>query len=173
MSDWNGNDWVVSAPPASKPESRVKRLAAATLEAGLITALTFGLIAGSVFAAKGGGGTKHGGGGTGTGGGTVAMVLSTDVNSNGSVNWGDTITYTVSTTATAYPYVSTQCTQSGVLVLSGSAGWYDSYAWPSARFVPLATDRWTGGAASCTARLYSMDGGSQSVLQTITFGVGA
>jgi hypothetical protein len=72
MSDWNGNEWVVSAPLASKPESRVKRLAAATLEAGLITALTFGLIAGSVFAAKGGNG---GHGKPGGGGGTLTATL--------------------------------------------------------------------------------------------------
>jgi hypothetical protein len=65
MSFWNGYEWVADTPPttAAKPEGRVKHVAKAVLEAGLITALTFGLIAGSAFAAKGangGGGTCHG-----------------------------------------------------------------------------------------------------------------
>jgi hypothetical protein len=145
-------------------------------EGALISVLAIGLVAGSALAAKpsagGTGGGKHGGGGTG-GSGTVAVVLNTDVNGNGSINWGDTVTYTVATTATVYPYVSTQCTQSGTLVLSDSAGFFASYAWPDSRFLRLATDRWTGGAASCTARLYSMDGGSQSILGTVAFSVGA
>jgi hypothetical protein len=77
---WNGNEWEgVDTPPAAgtpaKPESRVKRIAAAALEASLITALTFGLIAGSAFAAKGGrtGGGGHHGGGSGTLSATVAV----------------------------------------------------------------------------------------------------
>jgi hypothetical protein len=151
----------------------LKHAAGAVLEGSLIAALAVGLIAGSALAAKGGGGghTKPGGGSTGTG--SLAMVVTTDVNGNGAANWGDTITYNVSTTATAYPYVSTQCTQGGTLVMSDSAGWFASYAWPDARFLRLASDRWTSGAASCTARLYSMDGGSQSILKTITFSVGS
>jgi hypothetical protein len=152
----------------------LKHTAGAVLEGGLIAVIAVGLIAGTAFAGKpasGSGGGKHGGGGSG--GGTVAMVLVADANGNGAANYGDSITYTVSTSATAYPYVSTQCSQSGTLVLSTSAGWFASYAWPGARTVPLATDAWTGGAASCTARLYSMDGGSQSILATITFSVGA
>jgi hypothetical protein len=154
----------------------IKHAAGAVLEGGLIAAIAVGLIAGTAFAGKpSGGGTTgghHGGGGT-TGGGTVSMVLVSDMDGNNAANYGDSITYTVSTTATQYPYVSTQCTQGGSLVLSTSAGWFASYAWPSARTVPLATDAWTGGSASCTARLYSMDGGSQTVLATITFAVGA
>jgi hypothetical protein len=56
MSFWDGSKWVAAVPPAAapgtKPSSRTRRLAAATLEAGLITALTFGLIAGTAFAGK-------------------------------------------------------------------------------------------------------------------------
>lgn len=146
----------------------------ALIEGALISLLVVGLMAGTAFAAKptasGGGHTKPGSGGTG---GAVAVVLVTDDNGNGAPNWGDSITYTVSTAATQYPYVSTQCSQGRTLVLSDSAGWYASYAWPDARTFQLKTDRWTGGSASCTARLYSMDGGSQTILKTITFTVGA
>jgi hypothetical protein len=59
---WNGNEWVADTPPAAPRTSRVKRVAAATLEASMITALTFGLIAGTAFAGKGGGGAPGGGG---------------------------------------------------------------------------------------------------------------
>ena len=149
----------------------LKHSAGAVLEGGLIAALAVGLIAGSALAGRAGGGHVKPGGGTG--GGSVAMVLVTDVNGDGAANHGDTITYTVSTTATASPYVSTQCTQNGTLVLSGSAGFFAGYDWPSARTFVLATDRWTGGAASCIARLYSMDGGSQTILSTLNFSVGA
>lgn len=133
-----------------------------------------GLIASTAFAAKptAGSGGHHGGGSTG-GSGTLTMKMVVDNNANGAPNWGDSITYTVSTTATIYPYVSTQCTQNAKLVVSTSAGFFASYAWPSAQTVPLATYAWTGGAASCTARLYSMDGGSQTILRTITFSVDA
>lgn len=144
----------------------------AVAEGALISLLVVGLMAGSALAAKpasSGGHTKPGGGS----GGTVTLVLVADANGNGAPNWADTITYSVSTAATTQPYVSTQCTQSGVLVMSTSAGWYASYAWPSARQFQLMSDRWTGGAASCVARLYSMDGGSQTILSTISFAVGA
>jgi hypothetical protein len=151
----------------------IAHVSGAAIEASLVALLVVGLMAGTAFAAKGGGGGHGKPGGGSTGGGTVAMLLVTDANGNGAANWADRITYTVSTSATAYPYVSTQCTQNGTLVLSDSAGWFASYAWPDARQFDLKSDRWTGGSASCTARLYSMDGGSQTILSTITFAVGA
>jgi hypothetical protein len=153
----------------------ISHVALAVLEAGLIAALVVGLMAGTAFAGKGGA-SKPGGGGKPAGGGgsgTLTLVMVNDANGNGAPNWGDSVTYTVATTSTASPYVSTQCTQNGVLVLSTSAGWFASYAWPNARTVPLATDRWTGGAASCVAKLYSMDSGSPSVFTTLNFSVGA
>src|SRR5438552_3236496 len=54
----------------------------------------------------------HGGGKPGTGGGsggslTLAMV--TDNNNDGLPNFGDTVTFAVQTTATAYPWVTLRC----------------------------------------------------------------
>ena len=147
-----------------------KHATGAVLEGALISLLVVGLMAGTAFAAKSGGAHVKPGG---SGGGSVAMVLVTDVNGNLAANWGDSISYTVSTTATIYPYVSTQCTQGGVLVLSDSAGFFPSYAWPASRVITLSTARWTGGAASCTAKLYSMDSGSQTILNSLSFSVGA
>jgi hypothetical protein len=96
-----------------------------------------------------------------------------DTNGNGAPNFGDEITYNVSTSATAYPYVSTQCYQGRTHVLSASAGYYPSYAWPGAETVALQSGAWTGGGASCTATLYSMDSGSQATLATLSYTVGA
>jgi len=145
----------------------------ALLEGLLIASMLVLLVAVAALAGKprGGWGGKPHGGGTTSGAGTVAMVVAVD-NGAAGANWNDSVTYAVSTTATQYPYVSTQCTQNRTLVLSTSAGFFPSYAWPSAQVVPLTTDRWTGGAADCTAKLYSMDGGSQATLATITFHVG-
>jgi hypothetical protein len=146
---------------------RIRRITSHTLQAvaegSLIALLVVGLMAGTAFAGKG----KPPSGGAGTGA-SVTMVLVDQ--SDGVANWGDEITYAVSTSA-AYPYVSTTCTQGGVLVLSTSAGYFDSYAWPSARVVPLTTDRWTGGAADCTARLYTSGRHGTSTLATKTFHV--
>lgn len=150
--------------------------AQAVAEGALIALLVVGLAAGTTFAAKGGGaasgGGKHGGGGTG-GSGSLVLVLAYDANGNGSANWGDSVTYTVTTSSTTSPYVSTVCKQGGIVVLSTNAGFFDSYPWQSARTVPLKTDRWTGGAASCVATLYSMDGGSQTNLSSLPFSAGA
>jgi hypothetical protein len=82
---WNGNKWEgVDTRPAAvtpaKPDSRAKRIAAAALEASLITALTFGLIAGSAFAAKGSHGGTGGGGRHGGGSGTLSATVAVNPN---------------------------------------------------------------------------------------------
>ena len=157
MSFWNGHHWGADTPPAAdvKHEGRAKHVAKALLEASLITALTFGLIVGSTFAGKGGGtgatgGGKHGGGGST--GGTLTLLMVSDGNGNGAPNWGDTITFNV-TSSSAYPTVDVLCYQSGTLVYSAGAGFYPSYPWPGARNMPLSSPSWTGGAADCTAAL--------------------
>ena len=135
--------------------------------AGIALLVVALVLAPAALAGKGGGGAKgHGGSGT-TAGGTIDLVLldSTD----GLAHWGQRVTYTVSTTATVYPYVSTTCYKGTTLVLSTSAGFFPSYPWPDAQIVPLKTQVWTGGDADCTARLYSMDGGRQTILKTLSF----
>ena len=138
--------------------STVGRAAGIALVAALV-------LAPAALAGKGG--KPGGGGGSTTGGGTIDLVLldSTD----GLAHWGQRVTYTVSTTATTSPYVSTTCYKGTTLVLSTSAGFFPSYPWPDAQIVPLKTQVWTGGDADCTARLYSMDGGRQTILKTLSF----
>jgi hypothetical protein len=127
------------------------------------------LLVPTAFAGKGGGG---GGGGRkppSGGSGTVQLVVVSSPLNDNLPHWSGSVTYTVSTTATTQPYVSTKCYQGSTLVLSASAGWYASYAWPDARTVTLQTMAWTGGAANCTATLYSMDSGSPATLASLSF----
>jgi hypothetical protein len=152
--------------------SVLKHSAQAVAEGALIALLVVGLAAGTTFAAKptsGGGGGGHkggGGGGTTSGSSSLVLVLSTDQNGDGLVNYADTITWTVSTTATLYPYVQVLCYQNGGLVYSASAGFYASYPWPGSQYMPLYSPAWTGGAASCTATL-------NDTLATVSFAVGS
>ena len=115
-------------------------------------------------ALAGKGGVKGGNGGGKTGDtANVAVVLVNDVNGNGASNWGDTITFNVTTTATDSPWLEVACYQAGKLVYSAWAGFYDSY--PGSKLMPLWSPSWTGGAADCAASL----NGSPA----LTFGVGA
>jgi hypothetical protein len=178
MSFWNGTEWVAQAPPATdvKSPSRVKHAGAAVLEASLVTALTFLLVAGTAFAGKpstsGGGGGKHGGGGTG-GSGTLTLRMVSDANGNGAANWGDTIRFDVSTSATTEPHVAVTCKQGGTVVYSANTGYYASYPWPWTQDMGLSSQMWTGGAASCTAVLQAYSGTNVSNLGSLSFTAGA
>ena len=130
----------------------MRRLFGASAEALIIVILVFGLLAVPVFAAKGGG---QGGGGKPSGGGTGTISLATlvyDANADGLPNWGDTVTFDISQTATTQPFVNLKCYQDGVLVASGSQGYFDG-ALNSSRDFGLSAGTWQGGAAECTAWL--------------------
>jgi hypothetical protein len=85
--------------------------------------------------------------------------------------YGDTITFDVSTTATAYPYVNLLCYQNGTLVAQGWAGFFDG-ALGNGTF-RLYSPQWTGGAADCTANLDMKSNNKWKVLASTTFHVDA
>jgi len=87
-------------------------------------------------------------------------------------NWGDTVTFKVSTDA-YQPHLDLVCTQGGTKVLGATTGYYDSYQWPWTQLMTLSTPAWTGGAADCTATLYYWDGRHSTVLETLNFPVAA
>jgi len=121
----------------------------------------------------GGGGKKPGGGGgtTGGGGGSLAVVMVNDVNGDGAPNWGDTITFNVTTSATK-PFVKVNCYQGSTWLYTGSHGFYADYPW--AKEFLLSSQAWLSGAADCTATLYtSFDGSSTTTLATLNFHTGA
>lgn len=123
----------------------------------------------AAYAAKGGGGGGKGGGKGGpraTDPSSLAVVMVEDRDGDGSPDWGDTITFEITTTATDTPYVSLTCSQDGTIVYSAWAGFYPDYPWPGSRLMPLSSPSWQGGAADCTAVLN--DG-----LATLGFHVGA
>ena len=167
MSFWDGTQWVAEEAPRPRTASRVKRLAAATLEAALITSLTFGLIAGSAFAGKGGGnggGKGKPGGATPTGSFSLVLVDSTD----GVAHWSQHITFTVTSSAT-YSFVAVSCYQGGARVYRQDIGFYTG--WPWSQNFTLMSSLWTGGAADCSAELYSQnsDGTNHRTLSTMSF----
>lgn len=142
--------------------------AQALAEGSLIALLVVGLMAGSVFAAKGGQGKP--GGGDSSGGGTLAVVMVSDQNGDGSPNWNDQVTFDVSTTATDKPWVKLNCYQSGTWVSTSTAGFFPAYPW--APNFTLASGGWTSGAADCTATLYLVtSNGRSKTLATLGFHV--
>jgi hypothetical protein len=101
------------------------------------------------LAGKGGPGKGGSGGGT-TSGGTSSItgpVMVVDLSGNGLPNWGDTVTFNISTTATVQPYVNLVCagynSWKGVFAGSLDTNW---------NFV-LSSGGWTSGANDCTATL--------------------
>jgi hypothetical protein len=132
----------------------------------------------TTLARGGGGGGGKGSGGSGGGGTTIIgggsfgdpfpkMVI--DSNNSGTPNYGDTITFVVSTTATTRPWVRVDCFQGSTMVGGGSAGFFPEYLW--SQDFGLQSASWTGGAADCTAKLYMTDGTSSTTLATRSFHV--
>lgn len=130
--------------------------------AALVLVLSLALVPGAL-AGKG----KPAGGSSSISG----PVMVTDGNGDRLPNWGDTVKFNISTTATAQPYVH--------LVCSGNGIGYDSWkgVFPGSldtnwNFV-LSSGGWTGGAADCTASLgmYTKQGFKQ--LASMSFHVDA
>jgi hypothetical protein len=134
---------------------------ARVLIAGMAAVLTVGMIAAPVFAGKG----KPGGGSTTNG--TITMVL---MDGATEARFGGRVTFTVATTATAYPYVHLMCRQNGVLVGEGRQGFFAS-AIGNKWFSLGPTPSWQSGAADCTANLEKYTNRGWSVLAFTTFHV--
>jgi hypothetical protein len=104
---------------------------------------------------------------------SLNLVMVADANGNGLPNWGDTVTFSVSTTATTQPSVNADCYQNGALVYRHYGFFYGDWS-PSQNFV-LQSYAWTGGAADCTATLYYVDAqkGTEVDLATLPIHVDA
>ena len=129
-----------------------------TLSAALVIACA---LVPTALAGKG----KPGGGGT-----TSSLQLVLLVSTDGAPHWAQRITFNVSTTATTQPFVSVNCYQGSTWVYSDSVGFFADYPWP--KEFTLAAASWPGGAADCTARLFSTkDGIRTTTLATLSFHV--
>lgn len=143
---------------------RTKRTKAATavttlLAAAVALAVTF-LVASPAGAAKGGGKPSSG---------TSTISLEVLTGGDQVPNWGEDVTFHVSTTATTEPHVDLTCSQGGTVVYSATTGYYASYPWPWTQTMTLSSQMWTGGDASCVARLYMFNGSKTSTLATQSF----
>ncbi len=115
----------------------------------------------SSLAAKSGGG--H------TSGSSVSLVMTTDQNGDGLPNYGDSVFFKVSTTATNAPNVALECWQNGAEVYYWTVGEYPWYPW-SQNFI-LASTPWTSGAANCTATASYQSNKRTVQLATLNFNV--
>lgn len=123
------------------------------------------------FAAPGG---KGGGGGKPSSNSSLTYSMLADANGDGMPNWGDTIRFNPVTDATTQPHVELLCSQSGSLVYSATAGYFDSYPWPWTQEMSLKSNAWTAGAADCVARLYLLNAKAKTgttTLATLSFKV--
>jgi hypothetical protein len=115
---------------------------------------------------------KGGGGGT-TGGGTISLApLVYDANGDGLPNWGDVVTFNVSTTATTTPFVNLNCYQNGALVASGMKGFWDGSIDVNWNF-GLSSPTWKSGAADCVASLEMQTKRGWAQLASTSFHVNA
>lgn len=162
MTYWNGAGWEAE-PPAARPRpKRGRRLLGAATEAGLITLLMFGLIAGTALGAPGGGGK-----GPSKGGGTIALVVLDGADAV--ANHTERVAFEVATTATDRPFVGVRCWQGTSFVLDAYTGYFATYMFEP--WVTLDSGYWVAGtAADCTARLFYYDRrGNQKVLASVAF----
>jgi hypothetical protein len=139
----------------------------------LIVVMIAALVASAAPAAFAAKGSKGQSGGSNTGQGSLSLVMVNDANGDTKPNYGDTVTFNVSTTATNRPFVYLHCSQNGTQVYAASAGFFDAYLWPWERNFTLKSDYWTGGAADCTATLYYNDGKRTRNLASLSFPVAA
>jgi hypothetical protein len=134
-----------------------------------LAALLVSAVSGAAFARGGGGG--KGGGGTTSGANSLTLKMVVDANGNTLPNWGDTITFNLTTSATK-PFVSLNCYQGTNWVYAASVGYFPAYPW--AKEFTLAATSWPGGGADCTAKLYTTkDGRRTRTLATLPVHVNA
>lgn len=125
----------------------------------VVALLVVGLVASTVFAGRGG----NGGGGKPSGGsGTISLAL---MDGATEAHFGARVTFNISTTATAYPFVHLRCYQGGTLVGEGRQGFFEQ-ALGNPWFYLGPTPSWQSGAADCTATLEKSTSKGWTVLAT-------
>jgi hypothetical protein len=132
-------------------------------QASLVALLVVGLVAGTAFAGRGGNGNGGGKPGGNTGGsGTISLAF---MDGATEAHFAARVTFTISTDATAYPFVHLRCYQGVALVGEGRQGFFaDALGNPWFYLGP--TPSWQGGDADCTATLEKSTNKGWSVLAT-------
>jgi hypothetical protein len=151
---------------------------AGALLTALVLVVSLALVPAALAGKGGAGGTAGGGGGghkttsyTGSFVNTNPVMVS-DANGNNAPNFGDGITFNVTSNATYYS-VELDCSQNGAVVFRQVVGFGLGWTW--SQTYTLRSSIWTGGAADCTAVLYASnaDGSNRQNLASLAFAVGA
>jgi hypothetical protein len=108
---------------------------------------------------------------------SISLVTSTSAFTAAATDgpsYGDSVTFAVSTTATAQPFVHLKCFQNGSLVLESWQAWFEG-GLGDRSFTLGGSPAWQSGDADCTAYLENWDSYSKnrriSVLASTSFHV--
>jgi hypothetical protein len=103
---------------------------------------------------------KGGNGGSTAPTGTLNLVMvATGAAPTSGPHFGDTVKFEGTTSSS--PNVELVCSQNRTVVYAGLSGWYETAfdgASFSTRSLTLRSQAWSGGAATCTATLYHING---------------
>jgi len=91
---------------------------------------------------------------------SLTLVMVDDHNGDGRPNWGDSVTFDVSTTET-WNQVNVTCYQNGVGVFGAVLPWTP--------VVTLSSSEWQSGEADCTAELIAFAGRKTETLASVSF----
>jgi len=91
---------------------------------------------------------------------SLTLVMVSDINSDGLPNWGDSVTFDISTTET-WNQVNVTCYQNGVGVFGAVLPWTP--------VVTLSSTAWQSGEADCTAELIAFAGRKNDTLAMLHF----
>ncbi len=136
----------------------VRHAALAVAEGSLIASLVVVAVAAPALAGKPSSGTGS------------SSISTTYMDGATAANFEARVTFSVATTATAYPYVHLRCYQNRTLVLDGYQGFFPT-ALGNQWFYLGPTPAWTSGGASCTADLVKAVRKGWSVLASTSFPV--
>ena len=109
-------------------------------------------------------------GNAGNGGSSSSITLVPLDPDAGGANFGEQVTFNVSTNATK-PWVEVACYQNGGLVYNQWHGFFPEYGWDQI-FTLGPTQSWKGGDADCTGRLFVVSNpktGRQTTLAITSF----
>jgi hypothetical protein len=110
----------------------------------------------------------RGGGFTGS---SIALVLFDDAaRTSAGPGFGDKVTFEVATSRTEYPWVQNRCWRNSKLVYEQWHGFFAGYQFGQV-FTLGPTPSWSGGDATCTAKLVRKANGRYQTLATTSYSV--
>jgi hypothetical protein len=95
---------------------------------------------------------------------TLKWAMVTDYNNNATPDWSEQIRFDVWTAEDIEPHVQVVCFQDGDVVYGA--------LWPITPVLTLSSRAWQSGPATCTARLYYIEGVKTHDVGSIQFNVG-